>query len=49
MSYQIIDNELNTWAKSHNLRIVKQYKDMDVRSINISDSTGKNIRYGSIQ
>lgn len=40
MNYQIVDNELDVWAKSHNLKIVKLYKDMDVRSVNILDASG---------
>lgn len=40
MNYQLIDHELEVWAKFHNLKIVKLYKDMDVRSVNILDESG---------
>ena len=40
MNYQIIDDVLDAWAKLHNLKVIKLYKDMQVRSVNIVDSTG---------
>lgn len=41
MSYSIIDPILKSWADSHGLHIYTQYKDVEVRSINIVSPKGK--------
>ncbi len=41
--YSKIDSVLFDWAKKHNLHIFKEYKDYEVRSINIVSNSGRKL------
>lgn len=44
MSYQILDQILEDWAKKHSLHLYTTYKDEEVRSIDIVSPSGKHFQ-----
>jgi hypothetical protein len=41
MSYESIDDAIKSWASKHSLSLYTEYKDSEVRSVDVVDHSGK--------
>jgi hypothetical protein len=41
MSYSVIDPTIQTWAQRHGLSLFTQYKDSEVRSVDVVEKSGR--------